>query len=838
MPYEVQLEDGMKIQVSSLNGHNWSHYREKLIHAAREARRATPEHDYTTVLTLVRTNQRPKTIYEQRCKLRWQLQVGEHLRRGEMGETLRGRVEEGTAAASGPGKMTTDHQRTDGVSLATPASGPRDDYGDHTKVHHHHTVVLPTSSTLRLRVHDSEDPCATTALSQALGEATSGIMHDSEVPRAATTQPPERQLASQTGGRTDGGSTATEDHCAATVQPQTAQTTSRRVHEETADIENPYAMRAEPTMPADRSQNPRDKPLELRAGEEVGGGWGASEKTREAGQRPREQNEVASEARPPALHLPESISVPLEGERENQLTIDPADEEESKGVIDDTNDMVHTPSGCVGQRKAQTSDSRVSGEGTKGTGEPNDEGNSPENPGKPSDKPRNKSRHPTDRVQVEPGGKTTVKPNGRTASRNTGAEVDRHDVQARRNVQDKVERSTACRDALIEGERKDSITRGRSTTAIEENDQRHETGVKDLPEKLPVPPKPPDEAADRASEPESLELEGERDEYPSVEPELTGAEADATGMSGSVEDPSNVPKKPYNRPGRVSEPQSIKLEGEKGKYPSYDDVPTGDNADTTGPFRRHEDVMDMPSELRKASEHEREHSETREQKNSPKRASVELTEPGCEAVVQGGYQRIQEGPRTVRNERVDRTNASNRDTRPGGHMGPRGVTRVVEGDSGRGNVVEGGAHNGIDPRSHGNERVIETRALRRGRRPGGLIEVQEARRDIERELKRGIDADGVQMDGNGDGTGAATSAAHRDSKRVETDALAEYQANQHGKPKRTKTDVPEASKPPSNHLRRSTDHANPPRRRGQLKSNPRSVNTTGLTHQATKTHRD
>ena len=30
MPYEVQLEDGMKIQVSSLNGHDWSDYREKL----------------------------------------------------------------------------------------------------------------------------------------------------------------------------------------------------------------------------------------------------------------------------------------------------------------------------------------------------------------------------------------------------------------------------------------------------------------------------------------------------------------------------------------------------------------------------------------------------------------------------------------------------------------------------------------------------------------------------------------------------------------------------------------------------------------------------------------
>ncbi|KAF8136181.1 hypothetical protein EV363DRAFT_1318977 [Boletus edulis] len=170
-------------------------------------------------------------------------------------------------------------------------------------------------------------------------------------------------------------------------------------------------------------------------------------------------------------------------------------------------------------------------------------------------------------------------------------------------------------------------------------------------------------------------------------------------------------------------------------------------------------------------------------------------------------------------------------------MGPRGMTRVVEGDSGRGNVVEGGAHNGIDPRSHGNERVIETRALRRGRRPGGLIEVQEARRDIERELKRGIDADGVQMDGNGDGTGAATSAARRDSKRVETDSLAEYKSNQHGKRERTMTGVPEASKPSTQHPRQPTDHANPPRRRGRLKSRPKSVNTTRRTHQATKSHR-
>ncbi|KAF8123185.1 hypothetical protein EV363DRAFT_1357214 [Boletus edulis] len=170
-------------------------------------------------------------------------------------------------------------------------------------------------------------------------------------------------------------------------------------------------------------------------------------------------------------------------------------------------------------------------------------------------------------------------------------------------------------------------------------------------------------------------------------------------------------------------------------------------------------------------------------------------------------------------------------------MGPQEVTRVVEGDSGRGNVVEGGAHNGIDPRSHGNERVVETSALRRGKGPGGHIEVQEARRDVERDWKREKDADIVHIDGRGEGQGAATSAARRDSKRVETDSLAEYKSNQHGKRERTMTGVPEASKPSTQHPRQPTDHANPPRRRGRLKSRPKSVNTTRRTHQATKSHR-
>ncbi|KAF8120860.1 hypothetical protein EV363DRAFT_1187872, partial [Boletus edulis] len=121
--------------------------------------------------------------------------------------------------------------------------------------------------------------------------------------------------------------------------------------------------------------------------------------------------------------------------------------------------------------------------------------------------------------------------------------------------------------------------------------------------------------------------------------------------------------------------------------------------------------------------------------------------------------------------------------------------------------------------------------------PGGHIKVQEARRDVERDWKCEKDEDGVHIDGRGEGQTAATSAARRDSKRVETDSLAEYKSNQHGKRERTMTGVPEASKPSTQHPRQPTDHANPPRRRGRLKSRPKSVNTTRRTHQATKSHR-
>ena len=76
MPYyEVELEDGMRLQVSSLNGRKWSDYHGILIQATWEAQRATPDADYATVLAIMKTNQMPTTIHEQCCLTRWRLQV-------------------------------------------------------------------------------------------------------------------------------------------------------------------------------------------------------------------------------------------------------------------------------------------------------------------------------------------------------------------------------------------------------------------------------------------------------------------------------------------------------------------------------------------------------------------------------------------------------------------------------------------------------------------------------------------------------------------------------------------------------------------------------------------
>ena len=77
---------------------------------------------------------------------------------GEMGETPRGRDDE-AATATGLGMKTTNHHRTDGISLATPASGPRVDQKvilDLVKPPPSPTSVESTTPPIRTSLHTNE----------------------------------------------------------------------------------------------------------------------------------------------------------------------------------------------------------------------------------------------------------------------------------------------------------------------------------------------------------------------------------------------------------------------------------------------------------------------------------------------------------------------------------------------------------------------------------------------------------------------------------------------------------------------------------------------------------
>jgi hypothetical protein len=162
-------------------------------------------------------------------------------------------------------------------------------------------------------------------------------------------------------------------------------------------------------------------------------------------------------------------------------------------------------------------------------------------------------------------------------------------------------------------------------------------------------------------------------------------------------------------------------------------------------------------------------------RESPGRPGEESDEPGGETAAPGDFQRPQERPRSIRNERVDRTNAPSPDKAPGGH-----------------------------------------------------IDDQEASRDVEGDWSRESDGDGVGYNGRRDGKDGATSGARRDSQRVATKPLAGDKGQSQQVERDITMDIPEASTPPPNYPKRPVELPNPPRRRGRMKSRPRKISQADM----------
>ena len=134
----------------------------------------------------------------------------------------------------------------------------------------------------------------------------------------------------------------------------------------------------------------------------------------------------------------------------------------------------------------------------------------------------------------------------------------------------------------------------------------------------------------------------------------------------------------------------------------------------------------------------------------------------------------------------------------------------------------------IRPRSDGNTRGVVPNPPCRDRRPGGHSGEQESSRVVEGDWRRRTDVEGVAYDWERREMDGATSGARRDSKRVETDPLAEDKARQHEWRKRTRSDVPRPSTPPPEYPTSLTNYVDPPRRRGRMKPRPRKVNRTKM----------
>ena len=108
-------------------------------------------------------------------------------------------------------------------------------------------------------------------------------------------------------------------------------------------------------------------------------------------------------------------------------------------------------------------------------------------------------------------------------------------------------------------------------------------------------------------------------------------------------------------------------------------------------------------------------------------------------------------------------------------------------------------YDGIGRGRDGSGDDVDTNAPGRVRGSGDPGGEQEATGGVERDWRHRNDVEGIGCDGNSGRMDDATSAARRDSKRVETDALAKYEASQHEQRQRTTTDAPEPSNPPPQH---------------------------------------
>ena len=369
-------------------------------------------------------------------------QVATEGRVGEMGETLHGRDDE-AAAATGPGMKTTDHLQTDGVSLATPASGPRDDQKadfDLVKPPQPPLSVASTTPPKQTQLHANE--------THGMGRVVAGRDDDDEDCQAHERADDPAHRADTSTDETAATATASASMDAAAPHHDQAKATRDQGLQPATSASAPSASCDHPGEDAVTTDPPRpsEDPVDVTGDNERRPDTPTEPPDLPEGTR-RQWGEERAET---------GVSEVLGALRGSaKCTADNGIKTHQPAKPGDPDDEVE------GARveAVETAMLKVSRSVEEGPGEVIDEERRPGKLEEPPGEAQVESNDP-DSVQVEPGGKTIVERGGDIVHEDTDATTDGMAEEAHGGVQDEAERSAMCRNASIEGERGSPLARG------------------------------------------------------------------------------------------------------------------------------------------------------------------------------------------------------------------------------------------------------------------------------------------------------------------------------------------------------------------------------------------
>ncbi|KIJ07005.1 hypothetical protein PAXINDRAFT_19795 [Paxillus involutus ATCC 200175] len=701
---------------------------------------------------------------------------------GEEGRELRGRDDERVVAASEPGNGATD-QTTSGVSLVKPTSsqGSLPEARVDSPLHHHNSQSPPQSHITPILLFEQTAPTSRRPTrqrtQQELEEATRRYLarrkcEDGEGSRRGVES---RDRGSREAVDEDGEDVDVHRADVAPQQPQTVGQTA--VDDEAADTMDPHANSAGPAVPVGTTNGP---PNESNGGRDRERGRNVEEED-EKGGRASESAALSSNNDGGDEDVRHAYVVPKPASPSPNHVPPPPDESRPPPSVSLKGEM-------SGKQSSDHADEAV----THLERPPDESTTTPPVWTPPDEKSSGEGRGTAMSHREAIGGDDEVEGSNdgwETPYRveETPNEVDGSDDAASTSygVDDERSRRGGARDQATgdhegreveetrtnEGEECRTSVQARSTTNVDGHGQ-YTPNERDSPRTPPEPPPafhPPSPPSSPLSPPSPI---------PPTSPPYPERRGDDVDHAKSNKTPARRRADAVHDPGgEMNKPPSVRLEGESGRRSSLhvetDDDHAEDDDHTQPPSRHPVGTTD-----------------------GDKRRSNGPTEPPDEEKgADGGYGE----------QEVELT-----------------IKHVETTEPGRVEVEEVEHVEGVE-----DVKDVESRESRRGDEPRGRGDNGVETREVEGEERGQSEDDGCQRDGRTCDTDGATSGTSHDSKRVGAGPLAEDEASQqrNGKPSTTKH-VPGPPTPHPYDTTRPTHHANPPRRRGRLKTLSTNVSRT------------